>query len=126
MKLLTNWAISAGALYATVWILNAMGLADLGKGPWYSWFLAVIIMAVVNASIRPLALLLTAPLNCLTFGLVGAIINGLMFALVPRIAGAFGLEVFALKGFWGPVVGAVLMGIIQGLASNLVPGDKKD
>jgi len=127
MKMLLGWAVAAGSLYATVWILNAIGLADLGKAPWYSWFVAVMIMAVVNASIRPVARFVTAPLNCLTFGVVGVIVNGLMFALVPVIAGAFGLEVFALKGFWGPVAGAILMGVIQGLASNIVvPGDDKD
>lgn len=129
MKTLLRWAISAGALYATVWILNAVGLANLGSAPWYSWFITVIIMALVNASIRPVARFLTAPLNCLTFGIVGILVNGLMFALVPLIASALvpGGKIFDLKWPFGPILGAILVGVLQGAASKLlIPNDEED
>lgn len=119
MNLLLRWAISAGALYATIWILSAFGLAKPGAGPWYSWFLAGIIMGLVNALIRPLARLLTAPLNCLTFGLVGILVNGVMFWLVSAIAQALGMPVFEVT-FLGAVIGAILVGLIGGLASALL------
>lgn len=129
MKTLLRWAVSAGALYLTVWILDLVGLADLGSAPWYSWFIAVIIMALVNASIRPVARFLTAPLNCLTFGIVGIIVNGLMFALVPFLASAFvpGGKIFDLKWPFGPLLGAILVGVLQGVGSKLlIPKDEED
>ena len=127
MRTLLKWAISAGALYLTVWILDALGLADLGAGPWYSWFIAVIIMALINTSIRPIARFLTAPLNCLTFGLIGIVINGLMFALVPVIAEALGFKVFALKWPFGPLLGAILVGVIQiAVARVLLPREEEN
>ena len=129
MKMLLRWAVSAGALYLTVWILHAIGLANLGTAPWYSWFLAVIIMALVNASIRPVARFLTAPLNCLTFGIVGIIVNGLMFALVPLFAEALvpGGKIFDLKWPFGPFLGAILVGVLQSAGSKLlIPKDEED
>ncbi len=119
MQLLLRWAITAGALYATVFILSQLNLASLGKGPWYSWFIAVIIMALVNALIRPVLRFMTAPLNCLTFGLVGVVINALMFWLVPVISEAAGMPIFTVKPL-GAVLGSLLVGLIGGIASKLI------
>lgn len=119
MQLLLRWAVNAGALYATVFILSRMGLATLGKGPWYSWFFAVIIMALVNALIRPLLRLFTAPLNCLTFGLVGVVINALMFWLVPVIAEAAGMPIFTVRPL-GALLGSLLVGLIGAMAGKLI------
>lgn len=126
MKTLLRWAISAGALYLTIFLLQAVGMANLGTAPWYSWFIAVIIMALVNSLIRPVARFLAAPLNCLTFGIVGIIINGLMFALVPLIAGALvpGGRIFDLKWPFGPILGAILVGFLQSAGGKLlIPND---
>ena len=125
MQMLLRWAISAGALFATVWILQQFDLAKATPGPWYSWFIAVIIMALVNALIRPIANLLTAPLNCLTFGLLGIVINGLMFWLVPVLMAALGMPVFDI-GFLGALLGSILVGLIGGLASNLLVHEKEE
>lgn len=119
MQLLLRWAVNAGALYATVFILNQIGLATLGKGPWYSWFIAVIIMGLVNALVRPILRLFTAPLNCLTFGLVGVVINALMFWLVPVIAQSAGMPIFTVKPL-GAVLGSMLVGLIGALAGKLI------
>ena len=120
MQLLLRWAISAGALYATIWILSLFGQAKPGEGPWYSWFIAGVIMGLVNALIRPVARFLTAPLNCMTFGIVGVLVNALMFWLVPVIMEAIGIPVFENLTLLGAVVGAMLVGGIGAVANKLV------
>jgi putative membrane protein len=119
MQLLLRWAISAGALYATVWILSLFDLARPSAQHWYAWFVAGLIMGLVNALIRPIARLLTAPLNCLTFGLIGIVVNGVMFWLVGTIADAIGMPVFRIT-LLGAVIGAILVGMIGGLASQVL------
>jgi putative membrane protein len=120
MQLLLRWVITAGALYATVWILKLLQLAAAAaEGPWYGWFLAVIVMGLVNALIRPIASLLTAPLNCLTFGIIGFLVNALMFWLVPVIMEGLGMPIFRI-GFPGALLGSLLVGAIGGLLSNVL------
>lgn len=119
MQLFLRWAISAAALYLTVWILHLFELAKLDAAYWYSWFIAVIIMALVNALIRPIARLLTAPLNCLTFGILGVIINAVMFWLVAAIADGIGTPVFQVTPV-GALVGSFLVGAIGGALSKLI------
>jgi putative membrane protein len=119
MQLLLRWLITTVALYGTVWILQQFGLAKAGEGPWYNWFVAVIIMALVNALIRPIARLITLPLNCLTFGLIGLVVNALMFWLVPVICKAAGVPVFEVT-FLGALAGSLLVGFIGAVLSMLL------
>src|SRR5689334_1004526 len=128
-QLLLRWLINAIALYGTVQVLHLTGpmvglsLAAPDKhGTWYSWFIAVIIMGLVNALIRPVARLLTAPLNCLTFGLVGVLVNALMFWLVPVAMDGLGMPVFHVD-FLGALGGSLLVGAISGLLSHLLIRD---
>lgn len=125
MKALLRWAINAAALYATVWLLTALGLATSGAGPWYGWLLAALVMGLVNALIRPLARLLTAPLNCLTFGILGILVNGLMFWLVPVIMEGLGMPIFQVK-LLGAVVGSILVSLVSGFLSNILFRDGED
>ena len=67
--------LDCSSWFATVWILQQFGLATVAAAHWSAWFIAVIIMAFVNALIRPVARFLTAPLNCLTFGIMGVVVN---------------------------------------------------
>jgi putative membrane protein len=119
MQLLLRWLITAGALYATVWILKLIDQAAIKEGPWYGWFFAVIIMALVNALIRPVARLLTAPLNCLTFGLMGVVVNAVMFWLVPVLADVAGMPVFTVT-LLGALLGSLLVGAIGGLLNQIL------
>jgi putative membrane protein len=119
MELLFRWAITAGALYATVLILQQFKLAASTAHAWYSWFIAVLIMALVNALIRPVARLLTAPLNCLTFGIMGIVVNAVMFWLVPVIMDAAGFPVFRVSVL-GALAGSVMVGLLGGLLSQVL------
>lgn len=124
MQLLIRWAISAAALYGSAWLLQAFGLAKLDARYWHSWFVAVIIMALVNALIRPIARLITAPLNCLTFGIVGVVVNAVMFWLVAALSEAAGAPVFEVTAL-GALFGSLLVGAIGGLLSKLIIRDRE-
>jgi putative membrane protein len=125
MQILLRWAISAGALYGTVFILSQFRLAEFRSPAWQNWFVAVAIMALVNAFIRPILRFFTAPLNCLTFGLLGVLINALMFWLVPVIAGAAGMPVFEVS-FPGAIIGSILVGLISGLAGKILIHEREE
>jgi putative membrane protein len=115
MQLLLRWVISAAALFATVLILQALKLASATPGThWSGWFVAAIIMGLVNALIRPVARLLTAPLNCMTFGLMGLVVNAIMFWLVSALSGTFKVEIL------GALLGSLLVGAIGGLLNNIL------
>lgn len=115
-----RWVVSAIALYLTALLGNALQLGIVVKGA-PGALLAVAALAVVNAFIRPLILLFTLPLNCLTLGLFTFLVNALMFWLV----GVIGIPGFEVHGPLAAIFGSIVMGIISGLANHLIAPKEK-
>ena len=116
--LFTRLIIGAIALYLTALLSNALAIDWIGihlTGALPAVF-AVVMLAVVNALIRPFVLLLTIPLNCLTLGLFTVVINALMFWLV----GYGWLNGFKVNGFLAALFGSIVMGVITGLANQII------
>jgi putative membrane protein len=120
MRLILRWIANAVALAVTIYILHVFGLAKWtgGKAAMgaVTALLAVLIMSIVNALIRPIVTMLTLPLSCATFGLFAFVINAVMFWLVGELSGAFTFSSPVL----GPLVGSILMSIVSGIVSQLV------
>jgi putative membrane protein len=117
IQALLRWAVTAAALWVTVQVLHAINPAwATWRGTVLTGLLAVLVMGVVNAIIRPIVKLLTMPITCLTLGLFSLVINALMFMLVAEVSGAFEIS------FVGALIGAVLMSIVGGVANAMIVG----
>jgi putative membrane protein len=83
-------------------------------------FLGVaLVFGVLNATIRPVAKILTFPLIVLTLGLFALVVNGLMLWLTSSLSAALGLG-FSVSGFWAAFWGALVVSIVSTLLSILV------
>lgn len=73
---------------------------------------AALLLGLVNAVVRPVAVLLTLPLTLLTLGLFLLVVNAAMFALVAAL-----LEGFRVAGFFSALFGALIVGLTGTVAS---------
>ena len=94
-------------LYLASVLLDGVTIAGTG-----TLILAALLLGVVNAIIRPIALLLTIPLTIVTLGLFIFVVNAAMFALVAAV-----LDGFYVNGFWSAVFGAIIVSITSTIAS---------
>ena len=78
-----------------------------------------LIFGVVNATIRPVAKILTFPLIILTLGIFALVVNGLMLWLTSRLSGALGLG-FHVNGFAAAFFGALVVSVVSTLLSIFV------
>ena len=85
------------------------GVTITGTG---TFFLAAILLGIVNAVVRPIAVVLTFPLTVVTLGLFLFVLNAAMFGLVASL-----LDNFSVAGFWSAVFGAIIVGITSTVAS---------
>lgn len=81
---------------------------------------AALLLGVVNAIVRPIAVLLTLPLTLLTLGLFLLVINAAMLGLVALL-----LAGFHVSGFWTAVGGALIVSLTGWLASGLIGNNGK-
>lgn len=78
---------------------------------------AALLLGILNAFVRPVLLLLSAPLILLTLGLFILVVNGLMLRWVPSFVPGFHVDTFG-SAFWGSIV----IGIVSWLLSAFFRG----
>jgi putative membrane protein len=85
------------------------------EGAWVA-LVAAFILGIVNAVIRPILIFFTLPITVLTLGLFLLVINGLMLLLVSSI-----VRGFEVNGFWGAVLGSILISLVSWILSRVLP-----
>ena len=73
---------------------------------------AALLLGVVNATVRPVLVILTLPFTILTLGLFLYVVNAAMFGLV-----AFFLSGFQIAGFVPALLGSLVVSLISWLGS---------
>ncbi len=121
MKFVLKWLVFALALYLTFWSGRALGL-DMAPSPhWQDNIIMALILGLVNATIRPAIRAALLPLNCLTLGIAGLLVNTILFWFVFAVT-PFN---FRVGGFFPALYGSVVLGIIHGLLSGVLLNDEK-
>jgi putative membrane protein len=80
--------------------------------------LAALLLAIVNAIVRPIAFVLTLPLTVVTLGLFIFVLNAGMFALVASL-----MSSFEVAGFWSALFGSLIVSITSTVASWYIGPD---
>lgn len=82
---------------------------------WYE-LLAVVIIYVLNKTVRPIIFKLTIPITALTFGLFYLFINFLILKIVDLILG----DHFNIYGFWSGLLIAICISIMNFFVEELI------
>jgi putative membrane protein len=101
MKLLLRWFFSAALLMLVAYYLPGVHIFSF-----YNALIAALVLGLINAIIRPIAVVLTLPVNVLTLGLFSLVINALMFWLAGSI-----VKGFYVDGFWPAFWGSIIMSL---------------
>jgi len=76
---------------------------------------AALLLGIVNAIVRPIAVILTLPLTLLTLGLFLLVINAAMLGLVALLLGGF-----QISGFWTALGASLIVSVTSWVASGLI------
>ena len=85
------------------------------EGFWAA-LVAAFVLGIINAILRPVLVFFTLPVTILTLGLFLLVINGLLLLLVAALVPGF-----QVNGFWGAVLGSVLISIVSWMLSWFLP-----
>jgi putative membrane protein len=79
-----------------------------------------LIFGLVNAVLKPLIKVVGCPFYVLTLGLIGLVVNALLFMLVGFIAEGIGLP-FTVGGFGAAFVGAIVVAVVGFILHVIIP-----
>jgi len=122
-NMITRWIASAVALFAIAQLKIGIVLAHNDVRSFGILFVVVIVLGLANALIRPVIMFFAGPVNCLTFGLVGLLVNIALFWIVGNLVPGF-----RITGFLPAAIGYATMGVISGVVNFALKdrGDKDD
>jgi len=117
---LIRWVLNACGLWITVRVFGT-GYSDsqLQEGLWV-FAIAALIFSIVNATLKPLAVVLALPAILLTLGLFTIIINGTMvyvsIALTPSLT----------MTFWHSVLAGMVLSLLNYIVSTTFESRRND
>lgn len=103
--LLIRFTVTGIAVLLASQIVPGISIATLPAG-----LAAVVLLALLNALVRPVLYLFSFPFIVLTLGLFMVVINALLLQFV-----AFLVTGFEVHGFWPSVWGAVLISVVSSI-----------
>ncbi|MEP6777694.1 MAG: phage holin family protein [Chthoniobacterales bacterium] len=107
-----RWAITTVAVMVAAAFIRGIRYDSVG-----ALVLAALLLGILNAFVRPVLLLLSAPLILLSLGFFILVVNGLMLLFVPNLVSGFHVDSFG-SAFWG----AILVSIMSWLLSAFFRG----
>lgn len=123
MRILIRWVITGLALFAAAWLVP--GITVEGNG-WTVYAVMAVILALVNAIVRPVLKLLTCPLILLTLGIFVLVINGLTLWLASRIAQSWFGVGYTVDGFGAAFLGGLIVSVVSIILSALIREEDED
>lgn len=98
------------------WAVNTLSLWVAGQvftkvrfDGWQPLLVAGLLFGIVNATLKPILVILTAPITVITLGLFLLVINALMLLLTVWLVPGFHLS----GGFWQAVLVALFMSVFS-------------
>lgn len=127
MGILWRTLINALAIVVAAYIVNQLqpdaikwGQVDYGMGElgrYLSLVLTGLVLGIVNAIIKPILVLISMPISCMTLGLFIFVINALMLLLVSAIP----FLGFVVNGFIVALVASIVISIVSWALSMVLP-----
>jgi len=108
--LLIRFVVTGTAVLLTAEIIPGIGVEGPSAG-----IAAVILLALLNALVRPVLYLLSLPFIILTLGLFMVVINALLLHLV-----SFLVTGFLVEGFWPAFWGSVLISVVSSILNLFI------
>ena len=112
---IARWIINSLAVMLAAYLVPGVSVRDF-----WSALIAALVIGLVNAIIRPIAIILTLPINILTLGLFTLVINALMFWLASSVVPGFKVD-----GFWAAFGGALVFWAVSWVSNAMLKEDKR-
>ena len=106
--IIIRWLTLTGAILFTSYLLDGIHISGFPSA-----FLAAAMLGILNAFFRPIALLLTLPINILSLGFFTFVINALMLKMASGI-----ITGFEVIGFWSAIFGSWVISVISWMLNS--------
>lgn len=103
MNLVVRWLVNALIVFGLAWALPGIHIESF----WAAMLVAAV-LALLNAFVQPLLIILTIPVTIITLGLFIFVINALIVLMAAAI-----VDSFTVENFWWALLFSILMAALN-------------
>ena len=109
ISILTKILVTAIIVFATAYILPGFNIQSF-----WTAIVVALVLGVLNATVKPILLILTIPITLATLGLFSLVISAVILLLTSAI-----IPGFEIQPYWMAFPAAVIIAVFSIFASNL-------
>src|SRR3989304_4378024 len=109
MHILLYLLVNSSAVFATSYVLPGVKVENFVTA-----IIVAVVLGVLNSFVKPILIILTLPINILTFWLFTFVINAALVLLVSNIVPGF-----RVNGFWWALAFSLVLSIIASFLNAL-------
>lgn len=116
MKFLANILISAVAV-----IITAKLLPGIKIDGYISALMVAVVLAFLNAVVKPILTILTIPITFFTLGFFLLVINAIIIIIADKL-----IDEFQVRNFWWALLFSLILSVITGVLNALFGNKEKE
>lgn len=105
IKVIIRWVILSAAVVLAEYIVPGIHLSGT---TWVTALAVGLVLGLINVFVKPILNILTLPINIITLGLFGIVLNAILFWVTTYFVNGFIIDNF-LAAFLGSIVVAIVM-----------------
>lgn len=119
MKTLVKLVVYAAAVWLAVRVVDGLEF----DGTWVALAGIAVVLAIVNAVVKPILTVLSLPLIILTLGIFLLVVNAMSLAVTIWLSGQLDLGLTS-EGFGSTFLGAIVISVVVWLAEAIVKDER--
>lgn len=112
MNFIIKVLVSGVAVLLGAYLLPGVAVSSIGTA-----LVVALVLAVLNALVKPLLIILTIPITILTLGLFLLVINAAIILMADGLIGGF-----VVDGFMWALLFSLLLSVLSWVAESLIKG----
>jgi putative membrane protein len=105
MKFIMRIIVTSIVAFGLAWLLKGINIDKFSTA-----IIFALVLAVLNAILKPILIILTLPITLVTFGLFLFVINAVIILLADRF-----IDGFQVDGFWWALLFSLLLSIVTSI-----------
>lgn len=117
MRFIAKWLVTAVACAVAIWLVP--GIVPVG-GTLAGAVLCALVLALLNATIKPILQLLSAPITIVTLGLFHLVVNAFVLELASYLSRNIFHAGIAIDSLFSAILGAAIISVVSMVVGAVV------
>lgn len=110
-----TWIGNSAAIWLVAYFFDSVSISS-----WQTAFVAGLVLAIINAIVRPILVVLTLPITIVTLGLFYFVVTAICLIITSKL-----VDGFAVHGFFMAIITSIVISIFSAIIQSVLKPSQK-